>query len=279
MKVSINILTKNRAELLKKAFLSISRQTFSDYEIVVVNDGSTDETQNIIQTFKHLNIQIITHQLSLGITTSRQEALLASSGEYIAILDDDDEWMDVDKLKKQVGYLDGHPECALVGGLINLNIERLKDLKIIKRPEMDAEIRKTMLFRNNFFTSTAMFRREAALKAGGFIYPVRDTVNTPLDNLHDNSFKNNINPNVSEISNGVKDADDFGEDYDLWLRMGKSGKMHNFQEVFTLYRQPSYNRERFKAFLKKQLRLIKRHKSDYPGHWLAKLILGIRTII
>ncbi len=99
-----------------------------------------------------------------------------------------------------------------------------------------------MLFRNNFFTSTVMFRKNFAIKSGGFI----------------------------------KDEVDFGEDYDLWLRMGKLGKMHNFQEVFTLYRLPDYNKEKFRAFLAKQLRLVKQHRQDYPYYRLANLILKLR---
>lgn len=99
-----------------------------------------------------------------------------------------------------------------------------------------------MLFRNNFFTSTVMFRRQAAINAGGF----------------------------------VKDEYDLAEDYDLWLRLGKSGKMANFKEVFALYQQSNYNKERRKQFFKKQLKLIIRHKDDYPYAWLAKIILNIR---
>lgn len=248
MKLSINILTKNRAGLLKKALASIERQTFFDYEVVVVNDGSTDETEQLLETLnsktENLNkFQIIKHKKSIGITASRQEALLASQGEYVAVLDDDDEWLDAEKLAKQVKYLDEHKDCVLVGGGARFKIEdsRFRD-KL--RAETDEEIRKTMLFRNNFFTSTVMFRREAAIRPGGFI----------------------------------KDGSDFAEDYDLWLRLGKIGQMHNFQEVFTLYRLPNYNREKFKAFLRKQLRLIGGSRNVYPGYWLAGLILKLRTV-
>lgn len=259
-KVSIIILTKDRAELLKKALLSVQAQTFKDYEVVVVNDGSSDNTEKILQDFKitrfkdyeierFKDLKIITHQTSVGITASRQEALLAVSGEYIAFLDDDDEWIDADKLAKQVKYLDEHPETVLCGG--GIAITRLQDEKIIRlknykiarfRPVTDEKIRKSMLLRNNFFTSTVMFRRAAALSAGGF----------------------------------VKDQDDFAEDYDLWLRLGKLGKMYNFQEAFTAYRLPHYNKSKVKDFLKKQLRLIKREREAYPYYFLAYLILIFR---
>lgn len=242
-KVSVNLLTKNRAALLPKALASITAQSFSNYEVVIVNDGSSDNTADVLKDLALQDFKIISHAASVGITQSRQEALLASRGEYIAILDDDDEWIDKEKLKKQVEYLDVHQDCVLVGGgRISVKNE-VVDNKF--RPQSDGQIRRSMLFRNNFFTSTVMFRHKAALKAGGFI----------------------------------KDQDDFAEDYDLWLRMGKLGKMYNFKEVFTKYRLPDYNKEKYRSFLQKQLRLIKRHRKDYPHYFLASLVLNLRLFL
>jgi len=263
-KVSINILTKNRAQALKKALESLLSQTFHNYELVIVNDGSTDNTEDILNNFKFsasakatadrqiANFQIIHHPSSIGITASRQEALAASNGEYVAILDDDDVWSDKHKLNKQVEFLNSHRDVVLVGGGITISNfpppprqGRTGKLEISKsRPQSDIQIRQTMLFRNNFFTSSVMFRREAAIKAGGF----------------------------------VKDGADLAEDYDLWLRMGQLGKMYNFQEAFVNYRVPSYNKEKFKEFLQKQLRLIQREKGNYPGFLPASLILKIRLL-
>jgi glycosyltransferase involved in cell wall biosynthesis len=240
--VSVQILTKNRAEFLKRALLSVAAQSFTDYEVVIVNDGSSDNTAAVIETFKHLNIKIIKHDSSIGITLSRQEALEQSTGEYVAILDDDDEWTDVDKLEKQVGFLNKYLDFVVVGGGIQVTGDKLQETSYKFRPQSDFKIRRTMLFRNNFFTSTVMFRRQAAMDAGGF----------------------------------KKDDIDLAEDYDLWLRMGKLGQMLNFPEVFTAYRAPSYNREKFKQFLRKQLNLISRHKSDYPFYFFSALILKAR---
>lgn len=253
-KVSVNILTKNRAELLKTALASVAGQTFRDVEVVVVNDGSTDDTLSVLNQFaSSLNLQIINHPASLGITRSRQEALLSSHGDYLAILDDDDEWLDADKLKKQVEFLDANPSVVLVGGGISIstkyqesNTKQIPNKYQISkfRPESDNQIRRTMLMRNNFFTSTVMFRRQPAILAGGFI------INGP----------------------------DLAEDYDLWLRLGNLGQMYNFQETFAAYSIPNYNKDRFLAFLSKQLALIQREKANYPWFWLAKLILTLRMI-
>lgn len=243
-KVSINILTKNRAQALDKALNGLKNQSFQDFEAVIINDGSNDQTNEILSKWNSvLPLKIIHNKISKGITASRQEAFLASQGEYIAVLDDDDEWVDAGKLKKQAEYLDSHPKVVLVGGGIKILNFKFQISKM--RPETDEEIRKTMLFRNNFFTSTVMFRKQAAIEAGGFI----------KDNL------------------------DLAEDYDLWLRLGKLGKMYNFQEAFANYSQPSYNKEKFKAFFNKQLRLIKRHKGDYPHYWFSALILKVRLLL
>ncbi len=244
-KVSVNILTKNRAGLLRKALQSIRAQSFKDYEVVLIDDGSTDNTKEVEKEMADagLSINFVIHNQSLGITLSREEALEKSQGEYIAILDDDDEWIKIDKLAKQVKFLDDHKDCVLVGGGIKLAGSGKRE--VIKfRPETDLQIRKTMLLRNNFFTSTVMFRKASAILAGGFI----------------------------------KDSDDFAEDYDLWLRLGKLGSMYNFQEPFALYNPSNYNKARKKAFLAKQLRLVTREKANYPYYLLSAALLKLRLL-
>ncbi len=247
--VSINILTKDRSGLLKKALDSVLAQTFKDYEVIVVNDGSGDNTAAILDEYaKKMPLIVIMHQASRGIINSRQEALRASRGKYIALLDDDDEWLDKDKLQKQIDWFKQNPDGVLVGSAVQYDIYHLSfktGSRVIRRAETDAQIRQTMLLRNNFFTSTVMFKKAAALLAGGF------------------------------IDDGIGAA----EDYDLWLRLGKLGQMANFKGVFTAYRAPVYTKDRFRLFLQKQLSLIKRNKNDYPFYWVTVIILRIRILL
>jgi len=241
-KVSVNILTKNRAQLLGRALDSVLNQSFKDYEVIIIDDASTDETKSVLENYRSKTpLHYISQKESKGITANRQLALEESTGEYIVVLDDDDEWMDDEKLAKQVSYLDEHREVILVGGGIIISENKKRKL----RPESDEQIRKTMLIRNNFFTSTVMFRKASALKAGGFI----------------------------------KDQYDFGEDYDLWLRLGKIGQKYNFQQAFAKYRLPHYNRARQKDFFRKQLWLINKEKLNYPGFLLASILLRLRIIL
>lgn len=240
-KVSVNILTRDRSELFKKALSSVQKQSFTDYEIVVVDDGSTEDINKALEFFKHLNIKTIRHSVSEGIIKSRQEALQSSSGKYVAILDDDDEWVNADKLKKQVEFLDSNPDYVLAGGGMQI-VSNIKEQGIKMRPQSDRKIRRWMLLKNPFFTSTVMFRKEVAIKAGGFI----------------------------------KDKIDLAEDYDLWLRMGGLGKMFNFREPFVNYLKPSYNTDKLLQFWQKQLLLICREKNNYPFYFFSRLILYIR---
>ena len=110
-RVSVIIAVYNGAATIDRALESVFAQTFSDYEIVVVNDGSTDDTASVLS--RHADrIRVIT-QTNRGLSAARNAGARASSGEYLAFIDDDDEWMPA-KLARCVPILDADPECALV---------------------------------------------------------------------------------------------------------------------------------------------------------------------
>jgi glycosyltransferase involved in cell wall biosynthesis len=240
--VSVILLTKNRLEFLKKALASILSQTYSELEVIVVNDGSTDDTPIFLAqaTTADKRIKVITHLESAGIIKSRQEALEKASGEFVAFLDDDDEWVDLDKLTKQVAYLNTHPSAVLVGSWMQSTYGG--NQVTMRRPCARWWIRCTMLFRNNFFTSTVCARRQAVLHAGGF----------------------------------REDAIDLAEDYDLWLRLGLQGELVNLPLIFTRYRIPEYTKEKHALFLTKQLALVHVCAAVYPWARLAAWVLRRR---
>lgn len=236
-RVSVNILTKNRAGLLRRALASTFRQTRQPDEIVIINDGSTDETESVIhECVPSALLNYVHHKTSQGITRSRDEALRASTGEYIAVLDDDDEWIDERKLEKQVEFLDANPRIVLIGGCLE------KSGKNVSRAKSDFVIRQTALMRNNFFTSTVMFRRAAAIEAGGFIY----------------------------------DGLDLNEDYDLWLRMGCVGGFHNLPTILARYQESTYSKDKMLQFYGKHLWLIDRQRNNYPYYRIAKTWVELR---
>lgn len=108
--VSVVVVTYNRAHFLKEALDSIQRQTFNDYEIIVVDDGSTDNTKEIVEQYKGIRYIYQEHG---GISKARNTAVKAAKGKWIATLDSDDLWEE-QKLQKQMDYLQAHPDCRIV---------------------------------------------------------------------------------------------------------------------------------------------------------------------
>lgn len=102
--VSVVIATYNRASLVPRAIASVLRQTFQDFEIIVVDDGSPDNTKEVVTSIADLRIRYIRHEKNKGLPAGRNTGIRAALGEYIAFLDDDDQWRE-DKLEKQVSAM------------------------------------------------------------------------------------------------------------------------------------------------------------------------------
>lgn len=108
--ISIIVVTYNRAHYIKEAIDSIKRQTLKDYEIIVVDDGSTDNTKEVLASYGGIRYIYQEHG---GISKARNTAVKAAKGKWIATLDSDDLWKE-EKLQKQVDYLLAHPDCRIV---------------------------------------------------------------------------------------------------------------------------------------------------------------------
>ena len=109
-RVSVLIPTWNREEYLGEAIESVLNQTYQDFEIIVVDDGSTDGTAELVKHYERVRYVWQPHS---GISAARNLALEKAQGELIAWLDSDDLYVPM-KLIKQVDYMDKHPECCLV---------------------------------------------------------------------------------------------------------------------------------------------------------------------
>ncbi len=111
-KVSIIIPTYNREQFIGQAILSVLEQSFTDFEIIVVDDGSTDNTKNVIETFDDPRVQYY-YQENKGRSVARNYALLLAKGKYITFLDSDDLYLS-NKLELQVNYLDLHSDISMI---------------------------------------------------------------------------------------------------------------------------------------------------------------------
>lgn len=247
--VSAVITTYNRAEYLKRALKSVVAQTYKNMEIIIVDDCSTDETQKVLSELKKENskIIIIRNKANLGQTKSANRGIRTAKGKYIARLDDDDFWCDAKKLEKQVDFLEENPEYGLVGGgLIKID-ENGKEFVRLLPPEKDEDIRNVILVNNVFAHSTVVFRKDIFKRVGGY----------------DEQFI-------------------FGEDMDLWLKMGKLGKFYNFHEFFACfleYRHDNHGHISQNHGLSRKLnfniKLRKKYRSAYPGFTKAYFLCWV----
>ncbi len=234
--VTILLPTYNRAASLRRAIESTFEQTFKDWEMIVVDDTSTDGTAEVLADFvrRDSRIKIIRNDHSeyalVGITKVLNQGLEAAHGRYIARLDDDDAWLDSDKLAKQVRFLDTHPDYVVVGGGVIVVDGNDKERYRYFKKETDEEIRRTALAANPFSHTTVMFRRDTAREFGG--YKAR-----------------------------------YAEDWDLWLSMGTRGKLYNFPEYFTAYTMNDLNKSFIhqRAQTKCILQFIVAHRREYPN--------------
>jgi len=245
LKVSINIITKDRGSFLKEAIDSILIQSFKDWEIVIIDNKSKDNTKEIVEDHikKGTPIKYLYQTEDLGISESRNLALNESDGEYVAVLDSDDVWCDEKKLEKQIKFLDSNTDHVLVGGNVVLIDKNSKEIGEVKNLLDNKKIKSKILFKNQFSHSGVLFRKDETLDVGGY----------------DESLE-------------------IGEDYDLWLRLGLKGKIANLEEKALKYRVHSGNicsKKRDIAF-KNNIRIIKKYKKDYDNYIPALIRRKIR---
>lgn len=120
--ISVVIPTYNRADLLARAIESVLHQTYSDFELIVVDDGSTDSTREVVRAFVDRDPRVIYlhQQNSGGAASPKNNAFAHCKGEYIAYLDHDDEWLP-EKLEKQLAFF-GDQDSARRIGLVSCNV-------------------------------------------------------------------------------------------------------------------------------------------------------------
>lgn len=156
----------NGARYLKYAIESLLAQTFTDFELVVVDDGSTDNSTEILASFSDPRIRVLRNDCNRGIVYSRNRALAEAQGRYIAPFDADDV-AHPRKFELQIRFLEEHPDYGMVGSWAYHIDEEGKLLKtrwrLTARPETIPAIQ---LFRAYFIQSAVVYRREAMPEGG-----------------------------------------------------------------------------------------------------------------
>ena len=113
--VSVIMPAYNGAKFIEQAIESVVQQTYADWELVIVEDCSTDATRALLQRYDDARIWVLYNDTNQGIAYSTNKAIAHSHGRYLALLDDDDIAMP-ERLAIEARYLDEHPEIAVVGG-------------------------------------------------------------------------------------------------------------------------------------------------------------------
>jgi glycosyltransferase involved in cell wall biosynthesis len=169
--VSVNLCCYNGEKYLEEALQSVLLQTYKDWELVVVNDGSTDSTERIIKSHMAAGKPIVYHyQENAGLGSARNKALQLSSGRYIALIDQDDMWLP-EKLEKQVRAFEVDRSLGLVYSDTYFIDQDGKELgTAFKRsPPPAGDPFVGLLTHRNFMPClTVLVRREAAQDVRGF---------------------------------------------------------------------------------------------------------------
>lgn len=219
-RVTVLIPVYNGEKYLHGAITSILAQSFSDFELLILDDGSTDKTVEIVKSYTDSRIRLIQNETNLGPCATRNKGLRSARGEYVAMLDCDDIACP-DRLADQVAFLDSHPEFSMIGSAVEMldSEGRVSSVAFFRQPS--DEIPPTLLFNNCFAHSTVMAKRSALLEE---------------------RYKEDVH---------------FSEDYELWVRVVKKYKTWNLPRILVRYRlHPSSVGQANKAKMRNMMRDI-----------------------
>ncbi|MCL6604857.1 MAG: glycosyltransferase [Paenibacillus sp.] len=196
-KISVIMPVYNMAPYIEESICSILTQTYSDFELLIIDDGSTDGTLDIIKKFDDSRIKLICHSINLGLIETLNQGIDLSTGEYIARMDGDDIALP-HRFERQVAYMDTHPHCGVCGSQVRyLGIDG-----VTTKPLTHEEIKCWQLFHCTIVHPTVMIRK-SVLENHGIRY---------LYYYH-------------------------AEDYEIWNRLAAVTQLVNLPEVLLMYRQ------------------------------------------
>ncbi len=200
--VSVILPVWNCPAYVGAAIESILSQTLGDFEFIIIDDGSTDETPEVLKRYNDPRIRHVRHE-NRGLAGTLNVGIALALGKYVARQDQDD-ISQPERLEKQFAYMEKHPECALLGTWAQImEGNRLVD-RFHRHPTDPATIQYALLLNNPFVHSSVIFRTEVARKLGGY---TTDPSRQPP------------------------------EDYEFWSRMARVASIANLPEVLLHYRE------------------------------------------
>lgn len=164
-RLSVVIPVFNRAHLVQRAIDSVLAQDFTDFDLLVIDDGSTDASAEVVERNSDPRLRLIRNPENLGIPRTRQRGLDEARGAYIALLDSDDR-MRPNRLAQQVAFMDAHPEIATLGGSVQKYYPDGRRAGRRVRPSDPDVLRVWMLFRTPHANTTLMGRTDILRRYG-----------------------------------------------------------------------------------------------------------------
>lgn len=166
-RVSVIMAVYNGGQYLKESINSVLNQTFSDFEFIIINDGSTDNTSKVLDSFNDPRIIRLKNEKNIGLVKSLNRGISVARGEFIARIDADD-MSHLDRFQKQMDFLKNHPEVGVLGTAIE-NIDASGHrLSISSQPENHELILWKMIFECAIIHPTVMMRKAVIVKVGGY---------------------------------------------------------------------------------------------------------------
>ncbi len=197
--ISVILPVYNAQPFLKEAIESILNQSYSNFEFIIINDGSTDDSEKTILQFNDSRIKYF-YQQNKGLGATLNIGLSLCTGKYIARQDQDDISYP-DRFKKQIDFLEKNPTMVLLGTRAKILTENSTEIKYHKHATHSADLKFDLLFDNPFVHSSVIFKKSIIDEVG--IYTIDR-------NLY--------------------------EDYDLWSRMALNGEVANLPDILLDYR-------------------------------------------
>ena len=199
-RLSVLLSVYNGEKYLRESIDSILNQSFSDFEFLIIDDGSTDSSVEIVESYKDKRIRLIKNENNLGLITSLNKGLSLAQGEFIARQDADD-IAENSRFEKLIEMLDADPNLKLVGSNVVLIDPKGERIGSWVYPTSRSFARWGLLFNNVVAHSSSMYVREDALRVGGYSldYP-------------------------------------YAEDYNLWSRLAQIGDIGNCSQALQRYR-------------------------------------------
>jgi glycosyltransferase involved in cell wall biosynthesis len=165
--VSVIVPTYNRAHLLPRALDSILRQDFKDFEVIVIDDGSTDATRDVVDSYVQVDprVSLLVQPENAGVSAARNRGMHQARGELIAFLDSDDEWLP-GKLRRQVAFFaHAPPEVGLLYGAVHTLGRECWTFHPLHRGNIYVVLLEQNVIHG---TSGVMLRRDVVARVGGF---------------------------------------------------------------------------------------------------------------